>query len=120
MWVLLAGQDDRIIFGVVAPGFGRRSSQWLREGGIPISSWDFSVYQALPLRDEEHNQTIETRTFSASGGPITCVQYVPNWWGTVNGRYSRIDCSGPNGLSAHMEGETRDVPVFFGVISRIR
>jgi hypothetical protein len=120
MWVVLAGEDDRITFGVVAPGFGRNPSQWLRDGGIPISGWDFSVYQAPPLRDDEHNQIIERRTFSALGGPITCVQYVPNWWGKVTDRYTRIDCSGPNGLSAHMEGETRDVPTFFGVMSRIR
>lgn len=118
-WVVLVAEDDRLAFGVVAPGFGRHPAQWLRDGGIPISSWGFSVYDA-PLPDRDHNQIIETRIFPAKNGWITCVQNVPNWWSNVNGRYSRIDCSGPNGFSAYMEGETRDVPTFFAVVSRIR
>ena len=118
-WVVLVSEDDRSTFGIVAPGFGRHPLQWLREGGIPISSWGFSVYDAS-LPDRDHNQIVDTRIFPATGGSITCVQYVPNWWRNANSHYSRIGCSGPNGLSAYMEGEARDVPAFLDVVSRIR
>jgi hypothetical protein len=106
------------MYGVVAPGLGRQPSRWIDERGIPVSLWGFSVGDTT-LPSNEQNQIIEKRTFRVPDGTITCVRYWPNWWGAQDRRYSRIDCSGPRGFSAFMEGEAQDVPTFFSVLARI-
>jgi hypothetical protein len=122
-WVVLASSEDRFVYGVAASGMAREPKRWVADHGIPISGWVFSVDDGrdfAPRPKHESDEILEMRSFLSGNESISCTRYWPKWLGKADSRYAFVDCSGPHGFAAYMEGEARDVSTFYGVLYRIQ